>query len=992
MPPLGGTMTLTAATNSSVAVEDVAVASTPYHPEVRKSTSNTCETTVLTSSRSSTTSSSTTIPVTSVVTATNETMVGMMDSPEPNPQPRRNLTKAFDALCISTTTPTLRDMDETCKEEKSDVFDDQRIPSSSMVSPTSVVPTMTTLPQECKPRNTDVTTKMDVVSDDRNHTPTTMETSLPDSMDSIVLDPLTARVVPDLKLHADLRLKLSLYTVERVSCYSMVHDINKEAAAMALHDPLLQHQQNIVAETESISPLVMEARGGGPVASTTAATIQARVAAAPSTAVAGGIESPNMGDYALIDEEKWLLASIANRSSQETAAITSTKCPATFLQAMGEKEYDLITTTATTIANNSSNNTTTTSVTRTQLWKPSRSWWEAKSGKNPWIEPSSHNKRWRYLWPLIHYHKFVHKCIKKLKRNGVDVKTSISPVSVFLREEVCAVSDHLATVSLFGSDEWMECLVHFDGWTDMSSTESMLQYQRFVESLPLRAIQEPVDVDSPLLRNQIDEAFLRTIAMQRDSTTTMYHPQNNTPSVASTKVTRNQPGTTTTNTSATGGTTANGGPPPIYPHAMAHVHHLYQHNPLPVPRHINGVRRSRYLPNGWYPGHVHPGWENLPIDASSVHSELSANSYPQPAPHHHAYIDTGTVAAQAAHYHMYPLSETAMYYPHPHAVPPAGQSVTTAGQGVPSEASHSTAYTYPDQYGCWMDPATMTAFAMHHNQYYPSPTHYYGVADPSSSVYSIPPVETDGNTATNDNQPDSSESETEANETVDETPYKYNMDQSYMMQSPNWSHLDQATLAMGLATPASTPRRTTIMSGGTIPHSSTTAKHPNQVVPTHSVTEDETSITMTENDDEYPIMDTNQYVVGPIYPVQRQSVCGSNNTMPHINYYSTLDGSVASGTSRSVVAGVAVPPSPATQFMMSPQANFAYNYGYGISPARIMTSTARSGNRQRYNSSIGSKHTSDEQCIDGNSTSKSTPIGINNTSTVDAVESSTSTK
>ena len=28
------------------------------------------------------------------------------------------------------------------------------------------------------------------------------------------------------------------------------------------------------------------------------------------------------------------------------------------------------------------------------------------------------------------------------------------------------------------------------------------------------------------------------------------------------------------------------------------------------------------------------------------------------------------------------------------------------------------------------------------------------------------------------------------------------------------------------------------------------------------------------------------------------------------------------------------PPSPATQFMMSPQASFAYNYGYGFSPRR----------------------------------------------------------
>ena len=74
----------------------------------------------------------------------------------------------------------------------------------------------------------------------------------------------------------------------------------------------------------------------------------------------------------------------------------------------------------------------------------------------------------RYLWPLIHYHKFLAKCIKKLKRNGVDVKTSVSPVAVFLREEVCAVSDHLASVSLFTSEEWMDCLVHFNGWTDHS--------------------------------------------------------------------------------------------------------------------------------------------------------------------------------------------------------------------------------------------------------------------------------------------------------------------------------------------------------------------------------------------------------------------------------------------------------------------------------------------------------------------------------------------
>jgi hypothetical protein len=106
---------------------------------------------------------------------------------------------------------------------------------------------------------------------------------------------------------------------------------------------------------------------------------------------------------------------------------------------------------------------------------------------------------------LIHYHKFLARCIKKLKRNGVDVKTSVSPVSVFLREEVCAVSDHLASVSLFDSDEWMNCLRHFNGWTDPDE----------VTKLKLRPLNEPRDVDSPLLRSQIDNQYLHAMASAR---------------------------------------------------------------------------------------------------------------------------------------------------------------------------------------------------------------------------------------------------------------------------------------------------------------------------------------------------------------------------------------------------------------------------------------------------------------------------------------------
>lgn len=120
----------------------------------------------------------------------------------------------------------------------------------------------------------------------------------------------------------------------------------------------------------------------------------------------------------------------------------------------------------------------------------------------------------RYLWPLIHYHKFLAKCIKKLKRNGVDVKTSVSPVSVFLREDVCAVSDHLAAVSLFDSERWMECLGHFKGWMD-TSPEAEARLRGLVGKLKLRALSEPGDVDSPLLRSQIDEHYLRAMADAR---------------------------------------------------------------------------------------------------------------------------------------------------------------------------------------------------------------------------------------------------------------------------------------------------------------------------------------------------------------------------------------------------------------------------------------------------------------------------------------------
>lgn len=153
-----------------------------------------------------------------------------------------------------------------------------------------------------------------------------------------------------------------------------------------------------------------------------------------------------------------------------------------------------------------------------------------------------------------------------------------------------------------------------------------------------------------------------------------------------------------------------------------------------------------------------------------------------------------------------------------------------------------------------MDPA----MAYHYQQqgYFPSPT-------PPSPYH--------------EQQPDSID---EAGE--EQTPFKYDPENMNNM-SPYWSHLDQATLAMGLATPAktspSTPRR-------------------------------------NENRDD----DQEHDFAGAQAPLIRQHYY--NNGYHH---------HATDGASNGYA-----PPSPATQFMMSPQGNasFAYNYGYGFSPRR----------------------------------------------------------
>lgn len=169
---------------------------------------------------------------------------------------------------------------------------------------------------------------------------------------------------PHFYLHPELKRDLSQAVVDRVSVYGVIHDINKEANAMAANDDspfsraISATENNVFSE--ECSPLVEALKGPPSERPSFSSMIQA----------------------ACIDEEVWLLSAIEMRDIGENRCVQA--CPPTFLQAMGEREYEnpLIS-----LSNGS----------RTQLWKPSRSWWEAKSGKNPWIEPKSHNKRWRYV-------------------------------------------------------------------------------------------------------------------------------------------------------------------------------------------------------------------------------------------------------------------------------------------------------------------------------------------------------------------------------------------------------------------------------------------------------------------------------------------------------------------------------------------------------------------------------------------------------------------
>lgn len=456
----------------------------------------------------------------------------------------------------------------------------------------------------------------------------------------------------------------------------------------------------------------------------------------------------------------------------------------------------------------------------------------------------------RYLWPLIHYHKFLAKCIKKLKRNGICVKSSVSPVSVYLREEVCAVSDHLASVSLFDSDEWMECLQHFDGWME-SSEEGAQHSRKLVATLKLRSLHEPRDVDSALLRSQIDEQYLRAIINARTQLTGNDNPKEEKRATKEPMRRRER---------NHGGSGKSSLPIVSVDAEASRPRHISTYN-------AKGRSASSGQQRSWQGYNPHQGWwqngwqqhhPSYPYgDDASVHSTLSCDTN-----YSHGYMANYNHGAVPQH----PQYYTSMMYSQHHGMH-GGPHGAYASSGVPPNPSIYPGDAYDPQH---MDPAGW----MRH----PSMGHYHSTDSP------MVPEAQDSSIAADQDPAEVSDSGQNPDESFDthRTPYKPNP--NHVPMSPYWGHLqDHATLSMmGLSSP------------------------PGSIPPTPHRNGEPSS-----NQEE----------------VSTADVKNSLNAQPLLlrqQYYGYGYGS------REGYA----PPSPATQFMMSPQASFAYNYGYGFSPSR----------------------------------------------------------
>jgi len=370
----------------------------------------------------------------------------------------------------------------------------------------------------------------------------------------------------------------------------------------------------------------------------------------------------------------------------------------------------------------------------------------------------------------------------------------------------------------------MSCLKQFNGWTEIGAEEGLRERVRV---LKLRSLHEPDDVESKLLRDQVDRHFLTAMAKARAQLREGNEPID-----------------------SNGDEGRDRGQPPVYPRSGS------RNNGTPGYQHPGPRRQQHHSPGGHdhygvhHPIHHPPywGWEHHSMvspygDNSSVQSALSNDSgcvHPTYPMYMHP------VAPHGYHPHYY--SGHIVYPP----CPPCGTTQRKYKHGDES----------PDHHQTWVDQAAYGAHI-----YHPYPT-------PVALAHGIP-VEVSQASAHEDMSEAADMEFPPAEHSVDgkeaTPPVKFNM-QVQQQQSPFWAHLD--TVAVGLATPAKSS-----------PAGTPCRPNPNDVHTTD---------------------DLSGYVASAQPIILRAH--------HHYGHYGARDGYA--------------PPSPATQFMMSPQQNFASAYGY----------------------------------------------------------------
>lgn len=324
----------------------------------------------------------------------------------------------------------------------------------------------------------------------------------------------------------------------------------------------------------------------------------------------------------------------------------------------------------------------------------------------------------------------------------------------------------------------MACLQNFSGWTD-TTPSSQGSLRLLVSRLHLRPLAEYGDVESPLLRSQIDDQFLRAMAAARSQM---------------------EVGTEQDRSKHSGKTTATR--PPHQPRGVGtHPHGIDSfppNNMHSVPNHVGGqaratgMRRPRYQypppqwwGQGWHQGHHYP----FPDDAS-VHSSLSGGD---------AFSEYGVYPGAAGPNGAYYASAYHHQHGYDHSQVQGGFDPNIAGD---NGMYHMHTPYHPEHAGLGffghspVDPSV--AYAM---QQHDETGNYYGMnATPRSPRHHSSPA---GNQYISGDIGSTAETGSSA---LAQTPYKYSAKKT--PRSPYWGHLD-AAIAKGLSTPQTNVKEST---------------------------------------------------------------------------------------------------------------------------------------------------------------------------------------